>query len=191
MRLFVGVELEAAVVAAAAKAGQALETRLAAVTPGFKARWIPAANLHITLWFLGEVDEARSAALVSRLAEPFAVKPFDLVLRGCGAFPPSGPPSVVWIGTGAGTDAMRALYLELAGRMVPLGFAAERRPYSPHLTIARVKEPGRGSSRAVRDAIAAVDADCGVSAVSAVTLFRSRLSPHGAVYEALLRVPLS
>ena len=100
------------------------------------------------------------------------------------------PPRVLWIGTTKGTEAMRELYGRIEDRLVPLGFAAERRPYAPHLTIARVKDPGRASGRVIRDAIAAVPAACGESVVNAVTLFRSRLSPRGAAYEPLLRVPL-
>ena len=192
MRLFVGIELEDAVTAAAADLGQALKARLSAVSPGFSARWVPAANLHITLWFIGEVAEPRALELAERLRAPFDQAPFQLGLRGCGAFPSSGAPRVLWIATTDGTDAMRTLYHRLEGRLGPLGFEAERRPYSPHLTIARVKEPGRGSPRAIRDALArpGFDTDCGVSAVASVTVFRSRLSPHGAVYEPLLRVPL-
>ena len=191
MRLFVGIELDGAVSAAAAEVGRALKPRLAAVAPGFSARWIPQSNLHITLWFIGEVADPRAADLVERLREPFDVAPFQLGLRGCGAFPPSGAPRVLWIATNEGTDAMRALYGRLERRLTVLGFAAERRPYSPHLTVARVKEPGRGSGRAIREALAGVEADCGHSAVVAVTLFRSRLAPDGAVYEPLLRVPLT
>jgi 2'-5' RNA ligase len=190
MRLFIGIELDDAVSAAAADVGQALRVRLAAVAPGFSARWIPQANLHITLWFIGETAEPRAADLVERLNEPFDLAPFELGLAGCGAFPPSGAPRVLWIGTTEGTSAVRALYGRLERRLTRLGYVAERRPYSPHLTIARVKEPGRGSSRVLRDTLAGVGADCGVSTVATVTLFRSRLSPHGAVYEPLLRVPL-
>jgi RNA 2',3'-cyclic 3'-phosphodiesterase len=192
MRVFVGVELEDAVAAAAADLGRALKAQLATVAPGFTARWVSPGNLHITLWFIGEVAEPRALELAERLREPFDMAPFQLGLRGCGAFPSSGAPRVLWIATTEGTDAMRTLYHRLEGRLVPLGFEAERRPYSPHLTIARVKEPGRGSARAIRDALArpGFDTGCGVSAVASVTLFRSRLSPHGAVYEPLLRVPL-
>ena len=85
---------------------------------------------------------------------------------------------------------MRELYRRIEHRLVPLGFAAERRPYTPHLTIARVKDPGRAPGRVIRASIAAVPASCGESTVNAVTLFRSRLSPRGAAYEPLLRVPL-
>src|SRR5688572_20096629 len=115
MRVFIGIELEDAVTAAAADLGQALKARLATVAPGFTARWVPPANLHITLWFIGEVADPRALELANRLREPFDVAPFQLGLRGCGAFPSSGAPRVLWIATAAGTDAMRTLYHRLEG----------------------------------------------------------------------------
>jgi 2'-5' RNA ligase len=188
--LFMGIELDDAVTAAAADAALDLKSRLGSVAPGFTARWIDRANLHITLWFIGEVVDERAAAMTEALRSPFDVAPFRLDLAGCGAFPPSGAPRVLWIGTTRGIDAMRELHARVEQRLVPLGFQAERRPYTPHLTIARVKDPGRAPGRVIRQAIAAVPAACGESAVNAVTLFRSRLSPRGAAYEPLMRVPL-
>jgi 2'-5' RNA ligase len=72
----------------------------------------------------------------------------------------------------------------------PHGFTPERREYSAHLTIARVKETGRVAHRVIRSIVTETMADCGVSQVTALTLFRSRLSPRGSTYEPLLRVPL-
>jgi RNA 2',3'-cyclic 3'-phosphodiesterase len=83
------------------------------------------------------------------------------------------------------------VYGEIGERLAPLGFLPERRAYTAHLTLARVKDPGRGASANIRRTLAAEPADCGRIVVSAATLFRSRLSPKGAVYEPLLRVPLS
>jgi len=185
-----GIELDDAVTAAAADAALELKSRLGSVAPGFTARWIDRTNLHITLWFIGEVVDERAAAMTEALRSPFDVAPFRLDLAGCGAFPPSGAPRVLWIGTTRGIDAMRELYARVEQRLLPLGFQAERRPYTPHLTIARVKDPGRAPGRVIRQAIAAVPAACGESGVNAVTLFRSRLSPRGAAYEPLMRVPL-
>jgi 2'-5' RNA ligase len=190
VRLFIGIELDDAVTAAAAAAALELKARIGARSPGFVARWIDRANLHITLWFIGEVVDERVAAISDSVRLPFEIAPFSLELVGCGAFPASGAPRVLWIGTTNGTEAMRELYGRIEDRLVPLGFAAERRPYTPHLAIARVKDPGRAPGRVIRDALAAVPAACGECAVKAVTLFRSRLSPRGAAYEPLLRVPL-
>jgi 2'-5' RNA ligase len=191
VRLFIGIELDDAVTARAADAALELKSTLSTLSPGFSARWIDRANLHITLWFIGEVVEERAAAITEALRLPFDVAPFRLELGGCGAFPSAGAPRILWIGTTGGADPMRELYGRIESRLVPLGFEAERRPYTPHLTVARVKDPGRATGRAVRQAIASVPGVCGESAVTAVTLFRSRLSPRGAVYEPLLRVPLT
>lgn len=191
MRLFVGVELEGPVAEKAASTALALKQRLAETAPRFLASWVPPANLHVTVWFIGEVPEPRGVEVVEALRPRLDVPAFPLALRGCGAFPSSGAPRVLWIGAGAGTREMQELYAQIEARLTPLGFAAERRPYSPHLTIARVKDPGPAPPRVLRQTIASTPADCGESAVTAATLFRSRLSPRGPAYEPLLRVPLS
>ena len=185
MRLFIGVELPDDVKARAARIAESLrETLEGRVT----ARWIPPENLHITLWFIGEVADDRASAIASAVALPFSTRSFDLDLRGAGAFPPHGTPRVFWIGIGQGQESMQTLYAELARRLQPLGFEPERRAYSAHLTIARVKDcPDRLVRNLLRDA----DADAGRCRIDAVTIFRSRLSPKGANYEPLLRVPLS
>jgi len=151
---------------------------------------VPADNLHITLWFIGEVDEVRAAAIVSALQPPFPCEPFDVRLAGLGAFPPSGAQRVLWLGVSAGQESLAALHAETGARLRPLGFEAERRPYSAHVTIARVKDAPRGSGPIVREVLSSTPADAGTSAVSAVTLFRSRVSSRGATYEPLARVPV-
>jgi 2'-5' RNA ligase len=192
MRLFIGVELDARVRSAAADVGAELRELLRARIPNLDARWIPAGNLHITLWFIGEVAEERAAEISGAVgASPFPVPAFDVSFEGCGVFPPSGPPRVIWVGIRDGVRGLQGLHGELARRLAPLGLLPERRTFAPHLTIARIKDVPSGAARLVRDTLAAVPASCGAAAVGAVTLFRSRLSPRGATYEPLLRVPLS
>jgi 2'-5' RNA ligase len=192
MRLFIGVEIDAPVRAAAGDVAERLRQKLDRAVPELRATWISTDNLHITLWFIGEVQETRASDIVGVLqASSFGQSAFDLSIAGSGAFPPSGPPRVFWIGVHRGATEMAALYTEVGRRLAPLGFLPERRDYTAHLTIARVKDAPRGAARAVRPILSALPADCGVSRVSAVTLFRSRLSPRGATYEPLLRVPLS
>jgi RNA 2',3'-cyclic 3'-phosphodiesterase len=190
VRLFIGLELDAPVRAAAAEAASRLQQQLSAVAPDFEARWVPPENLHITVWFFGEVADPAAARLAEHLSPPLGLAAFDLGVRGCGAFPRSGAPRVLWIGTGDGTAGMIAAHARLVERLARLGHAPEARPFSPHLTLARVKEPG-GMSRAVRQVVGKEPAECGRMTVSALTLFRSRLSGRGAVYEPLQRVPLS
>ena len=190
MRLFVGLELDEPVRAAAAAVAERLQSRSLTVAPDFKARWVPGANLHITVWFFGEVADAPAARLVDHLGMPLGLSPFALDVRGCGAFPRSGAPRVLWIGAAEGTAGMINTHAALVERLAPLGYAPEARAYSPHVTLARVKDPGR-SARTVREMLAGEAADCGRMVVTALTLFRSRLSPHGATYDPLLRVPLA
>lgn len=191
MRLFVGVELDRQVKAAAADAAEQVRARLKRAHADVVARWVEPENLHVTVWFIGEAKDA-SASQIRQAIEPrFATPSFDLAVRGCGAFPPSGPPRVFWLGVAAGAGSMRRVYDEVKDRFVGIGFEAEKRPYSPHVTIARIKNIGPEAVRTARDALAAVTADCGSCRVEAVTLFRSQLSPRGSRYVPLLRVPLS
>lgn len=191
MRLFIGVELDDRVRGAAMDVAERLRQRLQRRAPQLEARWIDAPNLHVTVWFIGEVDEARASAIADALHPPFETPSFQLSLGGAGAFPPSGRPRVFWIAVREGGDRLAQLYREIERRLAPLGFAAERREYTAHLTIARVKDTGAAAPRAIRQAVGELSADAGSCIVSALTLFRSRLSPRGAAYEPILRVPLS
>jgi RNA 2',3'-cyclic 3'-phosphodiesterase len=207
MRLFIGVELSEVVKDGAMQIAEDLREQFARIAPSAVLRWVPPANLHITLWFLGEVDDARASLLRESLALPLATRAFELRGVGAGMFPPSGPPRALWVGLIEGAASLVTVYNELTPRLVRLGFTAERRPYSPHLTIARFKDIGREDIAAVRQVAAQSTADAGSCRVQAVTLFRSRLSPpasakatagrrsfseggRGAQYEPLLRVPL-
>jgi 2'-5' RNA ligase len=188
VRLFVGVELDERVKEAAAQIADSLRLDLG---QRLDARWVPPANLHITLWFLGEVEQSRVEATVQAIDAPFHEPAFDLEISGLGAFPPSGSPRVLWLGVTSGGTPLARLHAELNQRLEPIGFVPERRAYSAHLTIARVKEMSRGVSyREVREILRSRTANAGRCRAGAVTVFRSRVSSKGAAYEALLRVPL-
>jgi RNA 2',3'-cyclic 3'-phosphodiesterase len=190
MRLFTAVELDTAVREAAALATAQIRDAVQRAAPRLTARWVPAEHLHLTVRFLGDVRGERAESVISALGTPLDLPAFDLTLAGCGVFPRSGPPRVLWIGVSDGHRGMADLHVATGARLTPLGFEAERRPYTAHLTIARVKETGRVTAGMLGARLSAVPADCGSFRVSALTLFRSRLSPRGAVYEPLLRVPL-
>ena len=186
MRLFVGVELDETLRAEIAATVERVRKKLERGHARLTARWTPPENLHVTLWFLGEVDDARAALVARSIERPFETRAFTLRVAGAGTFPSSGAPRVLWMGIVEGGPSLLALNGELAGRLIPLGFEPEARRYSPHLTIARVKEGPRSTGATLR----ALVSDVGSCDVAAVTLFRSRTSPKGASYEALLRVPL-
>lgn len=191
MRLFLAVELVDEVREAAAAAASRLRQRLEAAGR-VDARWTPAENLHITLWFLGELDDHRAAGLAAALRQPFASDVFDVHVGGFGVFPPRGRPRVLWLGVDEGAEELRALHRELGGRLAPLGFEGDHRPFHPHLTIARVRDGGgRRALAPIAAALLDVPSEAGTSPITAVTLFQSRLSAKGAQYDALLRVPLT
>jgi RNA 2',3'-cyclic 3'-phosphodiesterase len=190
LRLFAAVEIDEPVRIAAADASERLRARLLRKDLHIDARWVAADHLHITIWFIGEVDEARAAVIVSAMQQPFPCGPFDLHLSGFGAFPPNGAPRVLWLGVRTGQEGLRALHAETGARLRPLGFEAERRPYSGHVTVARVKDAPRASARMVQEVLAGTPADAGQTRVKAVTLFRSRVSSKGSTYEPIARAPL-
>lgn len=192
MRLFVGIELTGDAKDAAARAADDLRNLLVHDVPGFDARWIPRDNLHLTLLFLGETGDAAAAALSAALTRaPFMGGPFEMTLGSCGAFPRAGVARVLWLAVEDGAARLTGVHAELARRLAPLGIEPEPRPYTPHLTLARVRAAPRGSARAVRTTLGNGPRSGHRMMVRAVTLFRSRLSPRGAVYEPLLRVPLA
>lgn len=191
VRLFVAAEPDQTVRAAAAAAASRLRARLVDAGAGHGLRWIPPENLHLTVWFLGEVSDARAAAVLDALRPPLPTPSFDLELSDFGAFPPSGPPRVLWMGVSSGLAALADAHDEIGTRLAPWGFHPEARAYSAHLTIARVKEPPHGTARTtLRTILASERARTGWCRIDALTVFRSRTTPSGAAYEPLLRVPL-
>ena len=190
MRLFVAVEISDSLKIAAVEAAERFRQRLSRQKVQLDARWVPAGNLHITLQFIGDVDDKRATAIVAALRPSFPHDPFEVVLRGLGAFPASGPPRIIWLGVVDGQAGLAALHGETAARLQPLGIEPERRPYSAHVTLARVKDVRRPSIRILRQALDETPVDTGSATVSAVTVFRSRVSSRGSTYEPLVRVPL-
>lgn len=190
MRIFVGIELPESVRASAAKATGSLRTLLNRHAPGLEVRWVEPANLHLTLWFIGEVADAQCDAIRASLERPWTSRAFELEFSGAGVFPGSGPLRVVWLGVSRGGDGLYTLHEEVEERLVGLGFVAERRPYSAHLTVARVKTARPADAAAARTCLADARPVVSAGTIDRITLFRSRLSPRGARYEPLLHVPL-
>lgn len=182
MRLFVAVELDADAVQVAAETAAGLRRDIDAK---IRAAWVGPENMHLTVRFIGHVDDTRAASIVDALTPPLDIPRFDVVLGGCGMFPPSGPPRVIWIGLTQGLPSLAAMHGEFDRRLQPFGFEPENRPFSAHLTIARIKDAPKGARGVLRDALARVDLHSPPSAVTRATIFRSHLSPKGPRYEPL------
>jgi len=185
IRAFVAVPVEDAVVRRRLAGARTLLPSLRCV------RWVAETQLHFTLKFLGDLEEdrvrvAREAAAASARAGPGA---FRLALEGLGVFPPRGSARVVWAGCGAGAEPLASLATAVEEAFAAAGFSREERPFSPHLTLARVKDPASG--RRLSQAVPSVPRHpFGTVSVDSLVLFRSDLSPSGPDYSELLRVAL-
>ena len=190
MRLFIGIELPDDLKSSAAAAATRVRERIAHAAPGAQVRWVTPANLHITIWFLGEVREPRVEALTASLKEPLDARPFTLRVGGAGAFPSSGAPRAIWLGLVAGREGLLAVHEALGPRLMPLGFEPESRQFSPHLTIARVKDVRPPDAAAMRRALREATDEVGECEVLSATLFTSRPASTGSQYDALLPIPI-
>jgi RNA 2',3'-cyclic 3'-phosphodiesterase len=191
MRLFIGIELPDVLRDNVSAVASRVREDIVRATPDAQIRWVPPANLHITVWFLGEVREPRVESLVASLTPPLDTRSFTLRVGGGGAFPRTGAPRAIWLGLMDGRVGLIAVHEQLRGRLVPLGFDPGARPYSPHLTIARVKDVRPRDARAMRDLLREVAADVGECEVRFATVFVSRPTRTGAQYEPLCRVQLA
>lgn len=187
MRLFVGVEVNDEVRAQAESVAVALRRRL---DTRIDARWVPLENLHLTVRFVGHVADDRVDAVLAALEAPLATRPFDIELAGCGRFPPRGAPRVLWIALARGLPALTELHQQFDDRLLGFGYAPEDRPFSAHLTLARIKEARGADARLVDEAFAHVVSGSVVQTIERVTVFESRLSPKGPHYSPLRRIGL-
>jgi RNA 2',3'-cyclic 3'-phosphodiesterase len=188
VRAFVALRLDASVEEAIA----ALIDRLRAPEGGAREnaiRWVRRENFHLTLFFLGpSVSRERLAPIADALNEiAEATAPFEIAARGVGVFPNPARPRVIWVGLDG--DELVALAARVTKAAERCGFEPERRPFSAHLTIGRVRSfrlPGR-LRRTLRDE---ADSSFGVSRIERVTLYRSELGPESSTYHELAAFPL-
>jgi RNA 2',3'-cyclic 3'-phosphodiesterase len=184
LRLFWALEVGAAARARAAGIAAALRER-----PGGRdVRWVREELLHVTLRFLGAVDEARVGDLEREVgAATRGVAPFAASLAGLVLFPSPRRPRVVALGLEP-VAALGTLAAQVERGVVAAGFAPEARPFRAHLTLGRAREQRRLALAA--DVTASVTAHGDAWDVVETVLFRSDLAPSGARYTPLARVPL-
>ena len=183
MRCFIAIDLSAGVRDALAR----LLASLRDAAPRADVRWVDAAQLHLTLKFLGGVPDDRVPAISRALAEAVAgVGAVALSAGGVGAFPSLRRPRVLWAGTTGGAAELAALAATVDRVAVAHGFPPEARPFRGHLTLGRVRSDRGGA--ALAKALAAAGApDLGAWTASEVVLYESRLRPTGALYVPISR----
>jgi 2'-5' RNA ligase len=180
IRAFFAAELSPGAREQAAKAIESLRALL-----GDEARWVQPEKLHLTLKFLGDFDADQVPKLAQRVAGKLVGEsPFDVELGGLGAFPSARAARVVWLGVGAGVAPLARLARKTDAAAARLGVPRERRPYRGHLTLGRLRRPGRVPLEHI------VPPDPVSFPVNEVVLFESRLSSAGSTYIPLVRLPL-
>ena len=177
MRSFLAVDLPDDVRAALVRVGDRL--------PGAVRRVRPEA-LHLTLRFLGDIDDEQVPALIEALRAATRRAPASLVLAGGGAFPSPVRPRVLWAGLRGDLEELHDLARAVEQAVVAAGLPPEPRPFHPHVTLGRVK--GRVPRRVV-DELAALP-DLGEVPLDAVVLYESELLPEGARHTVVHRFPL-
>lgn len=160
--------------------------------PGDGIRWVPTDNLHLTLKFLGDVDNTEVPRVCEVLREICGhYEPFDLEFFGTGGFPDIERPRVLYAGVNDASKSLTELVMELESELAELGFKPEARDYRPHMTLGRTKS---GSRRAGSEVVERLKRDrqtqLGSMLVDTVAMFASFLDKSGPTYQAMDTVKL-
>ena len=153
-------------------------------------RWVSPDKIHLTLKFFGNIEESQTDSIMSAIAKPVqSTQPFQVKVRGTGAFPNPKNPRVLWVGLTEGKEALIFLQKQLEGSLEKNGFQPEDRSFNPHLTLGRVKS-GRGKGALAAKIEKYKEEEFGEFQVEGVILFKSDLKPSGPVYTALREATL-
>lgn len=176
MRLFTAIDLPQ-------EALLRLERLVAALRPEALIKWSPLDNLHITTKFIGEWQESRLEELNEALLEVAPRKSFEIELKDLGWFPNERSPRVLWAGVHGG-EPLKTLARETDERLSALGVSRDEREFSPHLTLARIKNPV--PLRSLRQKVQEMQpAALGIFEVSRFALFRSDPGSNASIYRKL------
>jgi len=153
------------------------------VRSGADLKVVEPKNIHITLRFLGNITLSTVDKIYEGMKKVQFV-PFDVKIRGVGAFPNVRYPRVVWAGITEGADQLRSIFSQLEPSLRSLGFAPDPKGFSPHLTIARVRS-GRNKAELARLISENESYEFGVVRAACLRLKKSDLTPKGPIYSTL------
>jgi len=179
IRTFIALDLESEEVRA-----KIVETQKELLALRIEAKPVEPGNLHFTIKFLGEIDEARVRSLSESLSD-LKFEPIKVLYRGLGAFPSLSRINVVWVGVDEqSSKEIISLWKEVESRLTKVGFPADSR-FDPHLTIMRVKT---GLNRQVLAATLKQKQDevFGYDVISKLKIKKSQLTPNGPIYSDLM-----
>jgi 2'-5' RNA ligase len=185
IRSFIAVPLSGEIAHATGKIVREIDK----VATGIK--WVEPENMHLTLKFLGDIDENETWEVCRAIAKAVGnMEAFDIECQGVGAFPSNEKPKTLWIGITQGKESLGQLQQAVDDAMADLGFRREPPRFSPHLTIGRVKQPGPQLREVTRILNENADFSAGVAMVDEVVLFSSDLTPEGPIYSPMGRAEL-
>jgi 2'-5' RNA ligase len=188
IRAFIAVELPFELRSALGKYKSEME-------PGSKiyAKWVSPDGIHITLKFLGNIAPGMIDKITFSMEQACAeMAPFTLETDELGGFPDLKHPRVLWLGMHGDTDRMKLLQEIIDGNLSSLGFEKEKREFTPHITLARIRDRA-GPSERLKFGALITSRSCSIRhmiKVESVNLMQSRLQPGGAVYNKLRDVRL-
>jgi 2'-5' RNA ligase len=183
--MFIAVDLSSSVRARA----EDLIRRLQEVGAG--VRWIDTPRMHITLKFLGDVEDGDVMTVCGAVKEIAAgTAPFAIHCGGAGAFPDIDRPRTLWLGVKEGGDELAELHERIDVRMHEIGYAREPRRYHPHLTIGRVAR-GAGDLSELSERVSKYsEIDGGLASIDELVVYASYLERRGPTYDAMSRCSL-
>lgn len=197
IRAFLAVELSQELRGAIASFQNDLKRRLQ-IEASKEARisWVQPASIHLTIKFLGDIDEQLIAPLRETVAQAVGrLPPVAVPVERLGAFPRPQAPRVLWVGPlqgweqGDEAQRLRAIHQSIEQACESLGFSREAKPFNAHLTLGRIKEGERYAGNALmRSGIMDRPAALGTFAVDSVLLLKSDLRPTGSIYTKLWEV---
>ncbi len=181
IRAFIAIDLPDGVRAAVGE----VQARLKRARTAVQVSWTKVGNLHLTLQFLGYVEEPT----IPKISEALAVEAkehnvFEVPVGGAGAFPNEQTPRVLWVGCRDPAGQLNALAKDVQAAMTVFGFQPEQREFTAHLTLGRVKSP-RPDAALTRALDSIKDCFCGIVRVDVIHLFQSELHPAGSIYTKL------
>ena len=188
MRLFVAADISNETRRAFRRVREQLQPQLDAARVPPRLVWVADEAAHITLRFIGSVADQQVPRIHAALQPAIDRPSFALSWQTLGTFPSGRSPRVVWLGTTDDVEPMRELAAIVNARLTPILGAPEDRDYTPHLTLARVKDPGRGVEWSQTLARVAVEPTS--TRIEHVTLYESHVTSKGSTYTVRMRTPL-
>ena len=151
-------------------------------------KWIPSENIHLTLFFLGNVSNKDFPDLIQSVEKKIECNNFQLTITGTGVFPSSNLPKVLWLGIGKGIDELTSLQSQVEKSIRIFKENSQKTTFTPHITIARIR---RAYTKIdvlpfLNTVYSPIELD-----VNSICLYESKLSPEGAQYTVLNAFPIN